>query len=243
QIELDALTALTAARRCAPALSSAEQTMLAGWPSWAGGAHDRLDAKFAALRGWLDPIVPPTGRRVHRTSDHLHGVPGHPAMALRAAARRGLPGGAAGVALRRAGRATEEQVDKWLAACPSPHQQAVLHAACDNDAALAQRMLPFWGLLRTDLRGLPTVFPAGSVLFTQVGDRLSTGTHYTPAGTGRGGGGAHTGPVVLRARWSSRRSRRNGRRTMILDVVISGGASLGRRWNCTRPSPSLTGCS
>ncbi|MGH3550407.1 MAG: Eco57I restriction-modification methylase domain-containing protein, partial [Pseudonocardiaceae bacterium] len=76
--------------------------------------------------------------------------------------------------------ATEKQVDKWLAAGPSPHQRAVLHAACDNDAALAQRILPFWGLLRTDLRGLPTVFPAGSVLFTQVGDRRSTGTHYTP---------------------------------------------------------------
>ncbi|PZS40815.1 MAG: hypothetical protein DLM62_00835, partial [Pseudonocardiales bacterium] len=82
--------------------------------------------------------------------------------------------------LRTCCDATEKQVDKWLAACPSPHQRAVLHAACDNDAALAQRMLPFWGLLRTDLRGLPTVFPAGSVLFTQVGDRRSTGTHYTP---------------------------------------------------------------
>ncbi|MDQ2788417.1 MAG: hypothetical protein M3Y73_01405 [Actinomycetota bacterium] len=82
--------------------------------------------------------------------------------------------------LRSCCDATEKQVDKWLAACPSPHQRAVLHAACDNDAALAQRMLPFWGLLRTDLRGLPTVFPAGSVLFTQVGDRRATGTHYTP---------------------------------------------------------------
>jgi hypothetical protein len=76
--------------------------------------------------------------------------------------------------------ATRQQVQKWLAAQPSPHQRAALHAACDNDAALADRILPFWGLLRTDLRGLPTVFPAGSVLFTQVGDRRSTGTHYTP---------------------------------------------------------------
>ncbi len=76
--------------------------------------------------------------------------------------------------------ATEKQVDKWLAACPSPNQRAVLHAACDNDAGLAERVVPFWGLLRTDLRGLPTVFPAGSVLFTQVGDRRATGTHYTP---------------------------------------------------------------
>ena len=82
--------------------------------------------------------------------------------------------------LRSACDATEKQVDTWLTAHPSPHQRALLHAACDNDAALAERVAPFWGLLRTDLRGLPTVFPARSVLFTQVGDRRSTGTHYTP---------------------------------------------------------------
>ena len=57
---------------------------------------------------------------------------------------------------------------------------ATLHAACDNDADLAQRVRPLRGLLRRDLRGLPTVFPAGSLIITQVGDRRSTGTHYTP---------------------------------------------------------------
>jgi hypothetical protein len=57
---------------------------------------------------------------------------------------------------------------------------ATLHAACDNDADLAQRVRPLRGLLRRDLRGLPTVFPAGSLVITQVGDRRTTGTHYTP---------------------------------------------------------------
>jgi hypothetical protein len=57
---------------------------------------------------------------------------------------------------------------------------ATLHAACDNDADLAQRVWPLRGLLRRDLRGLPTVFPAGSLIITQVGDRRATGTHYTP---------------------------------------------------------------
>ena len=57
---------------------------------------------------------------------------------------------------------------------------AALHAACDNDADLAQRVRPLRGLLRHDLRGLPTVFPAGSLVITQVGDRRATGTHYTP---------------------------------------------------------------
>ena len=57
---------------------------------------------------------------------------------------------------------------------------ATLHTACDNDADLAQRVRPLRGLLRRDLRGLPTVFPAGSLVITQVGDRRATGTHYTP---------------------------------------------------------------
>lgn len=57
---------------------------------------------------------------------------------------------------------------------------ATLDAACDNDAELAQRVRPLRGLLRRDLRGLPTVFPAGSLIITQVGDRRATGTHYTP---------------------------------------------------------------
>jgi hypothetical protein len=72
------------------------------------------------------------------------------------------------------------RVTKALVATPAPADAAALHAACDNDAALAERVTPYWGLLRTDLRGRPTVFPAGSILFTQVGDRRATGTHYTP---------------------------------------------------------------
>lgn len=82
--------------------------------------------------------------------------------------------------VREACGATAKQVERWLAARPAAHRRADLHAACDNDAELAERVLPFWGLLRADLRDAPTVFPAGSVLFTQVEDRRSTGTHYTP---------------------------------------------------------------
>ena len=58
--------------------------------------------------------------------------------------------------------------------------EAALHAACDNDAELADRVRPLRGLLRRDLRGLPTVFPEGSLVITQTGDRRATGTHYTP---------------------------------------------------------------
>ena len=62
----------------------------------------------------------------------------------------------------------------------APDDLAGLHAACDNDAELTARVRPLRGLLRRDLRGLPTVFPAGSLVITQIGDRRATGTHYTP---------------------------------------------------------------
>jgi hypothetical protein len=62
----------------------------------------------------------------------------------------------------------------------APRDEPALHAACDNDEALTDRVRPLRGLLRRDLRGLPVVFPAGSLVVTQVGDRRGTGTYYTP---------------------------------------------------------------
>ena len=55
-----------------------------------------------------------------------------------------------------------------------------LRAACDNDAALHARVLPFAGLLRRDSTELPMVIAAGSVYVTAGTDRRATGTHYTP---------------------------------------------------------------
>jgi hypothetical protein len=55
-----------------------------------------------------------------------------------------------------------------------------LLAACDNDAALVERVTPFAGLLRDDLRGLPMVVPEGALYVTEVSTRRDTGTEYTP---------------------------------------------------------------
>ncbi|GAB3139101.1 DISARM system SNF2-like helicase DrmD [Micromonospora sonneratiae] len=53
--------ALTAVRHCAVPLSTQERALLDELRTWARGAQDRPDAKFAALRAWLDPIVRPDG--------------------------------------------------------------------------------------------------------------------------------------------------------------------------------------
>ena len=55
----------------------------------------------------------------------------------------------------------------------------LLRAACDNDEALTARLAPYVHLLRLNLRGLPTVFPVGSMYVTQTGARRDSGTAYT----------------------------------------------------------------
>ncbi|MEU0936168.1 DNA methyltransferase [Embleya sp. NPDC005971] len=76
--------------------------------------------------------------------------------------------------------ATAKQVEKARAKRPDLSQSAYLDAACGGDQDLVARVLPWFGLLRHDLRGEPAVYAAGSVILARVGDRRSSGTHYTP---------------------------------------------------------------
>ncbi|GAA1190188.1 BREX-1 system adenine-specific DNA-methyltransferase PglX [Prauserella alba] len=55
-----------------------------------------------------------------------------------------------------------------------------LLAATDGDAALTERLLPFYGVIRQDLRELPVVIMPGELYVTDSPLRKNTGTHYTP---------------------------------------------------------------
>ncbi|MEW1867224.1 type IIL restriction-modification enzyme MmeI [Streptomyces caelestis] len=55
----------------------------------------------------------------------------------------------------------------------------LLNHACRDDE-LAERLLPFFGIIRRDLRDLPVVIPAGALFVTESSLRKNTGTHYTP---------------------------------------------------------------
>ena len=55
-----------------------------------------------------------------------------------------------------------------------------LLAATGGDLVLAQRVLPFVGIIRTDLRGLPVVINRDALYVTESRLRKNTGTHYTP---------------------------------------------------------------
>jgi len=52
--------------------------------------------------------------------------------------------------------------------------------AVARDHALVQRLLPFYRIIRQDLRGDPVVILPGALYVTESALRASTGTHYTP---------------------------------------------------------------
>ncbi|MEN1889256.1 Eco57I restriction-modification methylase domain-containing protein [Streptomyces mirabilis] len=78
--------------------------------------------------------------------------------------------------------ATAGQLEKKLA--PLSTEDAVEARrrlnAVTKDPALTERLVPFVGILRDDLRGLPTVIPNGALYVTESSLRKNTGTHYTP---------------------------------------------------------------
>jgi hypothetical protein len=71
------------------------------------------------------------------------------------------------------------RIERVLDTVPDADSTRLLRAACDNDEALTARLLPYARLLRPNLRGLPTVFPAGSMYVTQTGAKRDSGTAYT----------------------------------------------------------------
>ncbi|MFC7659227.1 Eco57I restriction-modification methylase domain-containing protein [Pseudonocardia benzenivorans] len=53
-------------------------------------------------------------------------------------------------------------------------------AVTDRDYELAERLLPFHGIIRTDLRDLPVAILESALYVTESQLRKNTGTHYTP---------------------------------------------------------------
>jgi hypothetical protein len=72
-----------------------------------------------------------------------------------------------------------KKLGEALDASPDPRRLVSLRIACGGDQSLTERVTPFLGVLRDDLRGYPLVFPAGAIFVTQTGSRRDTGTAYT----------------------------------------------------------------
>ena len=56
---------------------------------------------------------------------------------------------------------------------------ARLRVACGHDDDTVERVRPYWGLIRPDLRGLPVVLLPGSMFVTQTSTRRNMGAQYT----------------------------------------------------------------
>ncbi|KPC78699.1 Eco57I restriction-modification methylase domain-containing protein [Streptomyces sp. NRRL S-4] len=77
--------------------------------------------------------------------------------------------------------ASAAKLEKLLApAADEVEARRQLNAVTKKNPALSDRLLPFFGILRRDLRGLPMVIPNGSLYVTESSLRKNTGTHYTP---------------------------------------------------------------
>ncbi|MFJ3089901.1 Eco57I restriction-modification methylase domain-containing protein [Streptomyces sp. NPDC086838] len=76
--------------------------------------------------------------------------------------------------------ASAAKLEKLLAPVADEAEARRQLNAVTKDVALGERLFPFFGILRRDLRGLPMVIPNGSLYVTESSLRKNTGTHYTP---------------------------------------------------------------
>jgi hypothetical protein len=78
---------------------------------------------------------------------------------------------------------TKGQLIKRLAPMDRAEQEEArkkLRAVLPREEQLVERLLPFFGIIRLDLRGLPLVIRSGELYVTDSSLRKNTGTHYTP---------------------------------------------------------------
>jgi hypothetical protein len=74
---------------------------------------------------------------------------------------------------------TASALAKELEKRPEGVDLARLRVACGHDDETVVRVQPFWGLIRSDLRGLPVVLLPGSQFVTKTSTRRTMGAQYT----------------------------------------------------------------
>ena len=74
---------------------------------------------------------------------------------------------------------TASTLAKELENRPEGIDLARLRVACGHNDDIVSRVRPFWGLIRSDLRGLPVVLLPGSQFVTKTSNRRNMGAQYT----------------------------------------------------------------
>ncbi|RVX42773.1 hypothetical protein EDD27_5436 [Nonomuraea polychroma] len=122
-----------------------------------------------------------------RATDTVVGLVGKPGMEeevdLTRLERIGPNPAALAETYKASGIGTAAALAKRLAPLSDAEQLEALRkllAVTGGDRALAERLLPFYGIIRLDLRELPMVILPGALYVTESSLRKNTGTHYTP---------------------------------------------------------------
>jgi hypothetical protein len=71
-------------------------------------------------------------------------------------------------------------IAKAIGAQPEPNVVGALTQSLGHDSDLLDRVLPWLGLVRLDLRGRPMVVLTGGLIVKETPSRRNSGTHYTP---------------------------------------------------------------
>ncbi|MDO5051503.1 MAG: N-6 DNA methylase [Pseudoclavibacter sp.] len=75
---------------------------------------------------------------------------------------------------------SEAAIAKAIGATAEPHILSALTQAVGDDPQLRERVRPWLGLIRPDLRNRPFVVLAGGLLVAETPSRKNAGAHYTP---------------------------------------------------------------
>ncbi|WP_159072618.1 Eco57I restriction-modification methylase domain-containing protein [Streptomyces formicae] len=84
---------------------------------------------------------------------------------------------------KKSGLGTPKAVERALRPPETSEREEArrkLLAGTNGDLGLAERLLPFNGIIRRDLRGLPVVVSPGGLYVGRSSTRRTTGAHYTP---------------------------------------------------------------
>ncbi|MFJ2233875.1 Eco57I restriction-modification methylase domain-containing protein [Streptomyces sp. NPDC087859] len=154
-------------------------------------AHLRIGDIGSVYEGLLEyegqraagPVIGLIGKQGREVQVELAEVERHAAEAARAEDPLTALAASLSTAYKSSGIGTATAVQRVLRPLAATERAATerkLLAATGGDTSLVERLRPFYGIIRHDLRGLPLVILPGGLYVGKSSKRKATGAHYTP---------------------------------------------------------------
>lgn len=154
-------------------------------------AHLRIGDIGSVYEGLLEyegqraasPVIGLIGKQGREVQVELAEVERHASESARAEDPLAMSAASLCAAYKNSGIGTAKAVERALRPLAATERAATerkLLAATGGDTSLAERLRPFYGIIRHDLRGLPIVILPGGLYVGRSSKRKATGAHYTP---------------------------------------------------------------